>query len=73
MIKVTLGEKPKEKPFPKLMKLITDGYLYYFVSAGIGVPLNDPQYPGALERSDLFNWDMDLFKDYSESVTIQNA
>lgn len=74
MIKVTLGEKPKEeKPFPKLMTLIGKGGVFYFCNEKSCIcllPENDPIWETG-EYSTIPH--MPHFTDYNEPVTLQNA
>lgn len=69
-IKVSVGEpKTQEKKFPKLMKH-KDGDIFYMVSYGIGLPLIgvwdwDTKHLAT-------NWNMDLFTDYNEEITLKN-
>lgn len=77
MIKVTVGEQKtqSEKPFPKLMKLKSNGKLYYFYRKTLGLPLEEPE---RAPDKDLYGkwasgWEMDSFEDYNEPITIQNV
>jgi hypothetical protein len=74
MIKVTIGEsKPQEKSFPKLMITTDNTRIVFFVSNRRGVQINGEKafFDKFVHYSD--NWAMELFTDYNEPITIQNA
>ena len=73
MIKATIGvPKPtNEKPYPKLMKSIFDQMIVLMVADGKGtviIPIGTYQV-GHFSN----NWSMDSFKDYNETITLQNT
>lgn len=74
MITVTVGEQKTqvEKPFPKLMKNIGSGGVFYFHRYGVGLPLNEP---GNFFDTETWasRWNMEHFTDFNEPITIQNA
>ena len=75
-IKVTIGESKtqNEKPFPKLMKS-NYGFIVLFYREKCGVLLDR----GNCEKGSIgigdYNetWKMDIFTDYNEPITLQNA
>lgn len=78
MIKVTLGEKPKEeKPFPKLMR-VKDYYdnngktIVLFIEHRLGTVINNQN--GYHEVGYYYEkWDMSQFEELNEPITLQNA
>jgi hypothetical protein len=74
MINVTIGEsKPQEKPFPKLMTLKESKAIFLFLNKTTCV---------CLGKGSVLNWEVgeyydnaniDIYTDYNEAVTIQNA
>ena len=77
MINVTIGEsKPQEKPFPKLM-ISNDGKsIVFFFNPNFGFPIKDGDNLFAnatYEYNAAGLWNLHLFTDYNEPITIQNA
>ena len=76
MIKVTVGEQKtqSEKPFPKLMKSIY-GFTVLFNNEKCGTLLDSGECEkGSMEIGEYKEtWKMDLFTDYNELITLQNA
>lgn len=73
-VKVTIGsqEQPKEpKAFPKVMKSKVNDILVFFEKEGKGqVLIGDfVTNPGVIED----NWNMDVFEDFTEPITIQTV
>lgn len=79
MIKVTLGDQPKqdEKPFPKLMVVkkgrVNEGTIVLFKEPKIGLLIRGCDYWATGKEYPIFNWNMNDFTDYNGPVTIQNA
>lgn len=79
MIKVTLGDNPKEvdvKPFPKLMVVdsaFNTGTIVLFTTYRKGVVMHGEGCWAASEGRYMEVWDMGQFTNYNEPITIQNA
>ena len=80
MVKITLGEQPaqSEKPFPKLMIAVTVNGVTIIFAGGIKdgyivgqclYSTNPSNKPGKIYDG----WVSDIFTDYNEPITIQNA
>lgn len=73
MIKVTIGESKTQevKEFPKLMKAKAFNFVVLFEDElhGVVVLSEDESRPVAHYRSD---WVISSFKEFKESITIQN-
>jgi len=73
MITVTVGEQETQepKPFPKLMVDVDDdGYIFYFVREGYGLPLTGSDW--GYSKPDFANFSRHKFKDFNESITLKN-
>ena len=74
-MKTTINEQKQEKPFPKLM--VSDGLIVFMLNRdGQGVQLNNPfdfcigkKYDS--ERPEPC-WDIELFKDFHGTITLEN-
>jgi hypothetical protein len=74
-IKVTLGateNTQKEKPFPKLMKSTISSAIVYFTEIECGLVVVEGEEGGSFNSAP-YGWDMAIFTDYNEPITIQNA
>lgn len=72
MIKVTLGEQPKEeKPFPKLMKHSCSELIVLFYKHKEGTVV--ASYGGHTIGKNSCTWSIENFTDYNEPITLQNA
>lgn len=73
MIKVTIEETKHqcEKPFPKLMKS-NCGSIVLFKEDRTGVLIAAPEYQNIKQWQYSSQWNMEIFTDYNEPITIQN-
>ncbi len=74
-IKVKLGateNTQKEKPFPKLMISEAQGRIVFFIEPKVGVQINTvfSDYEPNPHFSE--DWDMRIFTDYNEPITLIN-
>ena len=74
MIKVTVSEqKPQsEKPFPKLM-ISKKGTIIFFHKPKYGFVIQAGENSKNTIESDPKDWAMELFTDFNETITLQNA
>jgi hypothetical protein len=70
MVEVTVVkvEKKEVKPFPKLM-IAFDGDIVFFTGYEVGISLLKS---AGIKHLYLTNWNMDVFQDYNEELTIKN-
>jgi hypothetical protein len=61
---ITIITKTETKPFPKLMKGKRTGRMFFFTEPEKGLVIENGYW--------LEDWDMKLFEDYNEEVTIKN-
>lgn len=68
-VKVATEKENKTIPFPKLMKSINNT-IVLFSSEGIGVVIKSSTAYSVGDHNTC--WDMILFEDYNEPITLQN-
>ena len=68
----TLVTKKSTSKYPKLMTSKDDGYVYLFISDGLAVPLNHPEYIRTMDIEDVTDWNTENFKEFDGSITLSN-
>ena len=71
-IKVTIGEykTQNQKPFPKLMQSSEGVIIVLMTEESSGVVINENRFYEIGYKSSA--WNMDVFYDYNEPITLQN-